>query len=41
MNSIEKKFEELKNKYNGKQLINEVYREALNFDIKFDVFDIT
>ena len=38
---IENKFEKLKKKFNGKQLINEIYREALNYDIKFDNFDIT
>jgi len=43
MNLIKTKFEELKSmkKYNGKKLINEVYKEALNYDIKFDEFDIT
>ena len=38
---IETIFEKLKKKFNGKQLINEVYRQALNYDIKFEGFDIT
>jgi len=43
MNLIKTKFEKLKlkKKYNGKKLINEVYKEALNYDIRFDEFDIT
>ena len=43
MNLIKTKFEKLrlKKKYNGKKLINEVYKEALNYDMKFDEFDIT
>ena len=38
---IEKKYEKLKNKYNGKKLINEIYKEAFNYDLKFDEFDLT
>ena len=43
MNLIKTKFEKLKlkKKYNGKKFINEVYKEALNYDMKFDEFDIT
>ena len=43
MNLIKTKFEKLKlkKKYNGKKLINEIYKEALNYDMKFDQFDIT
>ena len=43
MNLIKTKFEKLrlKKKYNGKKLINEVYKEALNYDMKLDEFDIT
>ena len=43
MNLIKTKFEKLKlkKKYNGKKLINEIYKEALNYDMKFDEFDIT
>ena len=43
MNLIKTKFEKLrlKKKYNGKKLINEIYKEALNYDMKLDEFDIT
>jgi len=43
MNLIKTKFEKLrlKKKYNGKKLINDVYKEALNYNMKFDEFDIT
>ena len=43
MNLIKTKFEKLKlkKKFNGKKFINEVYKEALNYDMKFDEFDIT
>ena len=43
MDLIKTKFEKLKlkKKYNGKKLINEIYKEALNYDMKFDEFDIT
>jgi len=43
MNLIKTKFEKLKlkKKYYGKKLINEIYKEALNYDMKFDEFDIT
>ena len=40
MKIIEEKYEKLKNKYNGKKLINEIYKEAFDFDINFDEFDI-
>ena len=36
-----KYYEKLKSKYNGKKLINEIYKESFNTDIKFDEFDIT
>ena len=38
---IKDKFEKLKNKYNGKKLINQIYKEVFNVNIKFDQFDIT
>ena len=41
MKSIKNSFEKLKNKYNGKKLINEIYKNSLNKDIQFDKFDIT
>ena len=41
MNLIKSNYERLKRKYNGKKLINEVYRQALNYDMRFDEFDIT
>ena len=36
-----KYYEKLKSKYNGKKLINEIYKESFNTYIKFDEFDIT
>ena len=41
MNLIKTNYERLKRKYNGKKLINEVYKQALNYDMRFDQFDIT
>ena len=41
MKVIEENYEKLKKKYNGKKLINEIYKEAFDFDMKFDEFDIT
>ena len=41
MDLIKTKFDKLKKKFNGKRLINEIYREALNYDIRFEQFDIT
>ena len=41
MKMVEQKYEKLKNKYNGKKLINEIYKEAFNYDLKFDEFDLT
>ena len=41
MNLIKIKFDKLKRKYKGKKLINEIYREALNYNMRFDEFDIT
>ena len=41
MDRIKNNFEKLKNKYDGKKLINEIYRQSLNKDLKFDKFDIT
>ena len=38
---IKKNFEKLKNKYNGKKLINEIYKKSFDKNIKFDEFDIT
>ena len=41
MNLIKTNYEKLKMKYNGKKLINEVYKEALNYNMRFDEFNIT
>jgi len=41
MNLIKTNYERLKRKYNGKKLINEVYKGALNYNMRFDEFDIT
>ena len=41
MNLIKTSYERLKTKYNGKKLINEVYKEALNYNMNFDEFNIT
>jgi len=41
MNLIKTNYEKLKRKYNGKKLINEVYKEALNYDMRFDEFNIS
>ena len=40
-NLIIQNYENLKKKYTGKKLINEIYKNALHTDIKFDNFDIT
>ena len=40
-NLIKQSYENLKQKYTGKKLINEIYKNALNIDIKFDKLDIT
>ena len=40
-NSLIKNFGKLKSKYNGKKLINEIYKKSFNIDLKFDEFDIT
>ena len=40
-NLIVKNFNKLKEKYKGKELINEIYKKSFNFDMKFDKFDIT
>ena len=40
MENIKKSYEKLKSKYHGKILINEIYKNALNFDLKFDNFKI-
>ena len=40
MNAIKKKYEKLKEKYNGKKLINEIYKQSFGVDIEFDKFDI-
>ena len=31
----------MKNKYNGKKLINEIYKKSFDKNIEFDDFDIT
>ena len=41
MNLIKNNYEKLKIKYNGKRLINEVYKGALNYNMRFDEFNIT
>ena len=41
MDLISKNYEILKNKYNGKNLINEIYKKSFNLDIKFNEFNIT
>ena len=41
MNLIKINYDKLKSKYNGKQLINEIYKESFNYNMKFDEFDIT
>ena len=41
MNSIIKNYEKLKGEYNGKNLINEIYKKSFNIDMKFDKYDIT
>ena len=38
---IKKNFDKLKNKYNGKKLINEIYMKSFDKNIEFDKFDIT
>ena len=35
------KFDELQRKYNVKKLINEIYKQALNYNIGLDEFDIS
>ena len=40
-NFLIENFEYLKRKYNGKKLINEIYKKSFNIDLKFDKFDIT
>ena len=40
-NSIEKEYENLRNKYNGKKLIKEIYRNTFGIDLKFDEFKAT
>lgn len=39
--SIKNKYEDLKNLYNGKSLINEIYLEAMGVDLQFDSFNLT
>ena len=42
INLIKKNYDKLKNQYNGKTLINEIYKQSFkNVDIKFDEFNIT
>ena len=40
-NLIINNYESLKKKYNGKRLINEIYKKSFNIDMKFDKFEIT
>ena len=41
MQRIKIDFEKLKNKYEGKNLINEIYKNSLNKDLQLDEFNIT
>ena len=41
MERIKNTFEKLKSEYNGKKLINEIYKTALNKDLHFDTFNIS
>ena len=38
--NIIQKYNDLKNKYTGKKLINEIYKQALGYNLNFDKFDI-
>ena len=38
---IQEKYNTLKNQYNGKELINEIYKESFDIDLEIDEFDIT
>ena len=40
MNLIKNSYDALKKKFNGKILINEIYKKAFNIDIQFDKFNI-
>ena len=40
-NLIKNNYENLKNSYNGKNLINEIYNQSFGIDIKLDKFNIT
>ena len=40
-NSIKEKYDELSRQFQGKELVNEVYKQAIGKDIKFNEFDIT
>jgi len=40
MDLLSKNYDQLKNKFNGKKLINEIYKKAFNVDIEFDKFNI-
>ena len=39
-NKITYSYNSLKSKYNGKKLVNEIYKDALGIDLKFDKFKI-
>ena len=41
MSSLKTKFDELKDIYNGTKLIDEIYKQALNYNICLEEFDIT
>ena len=41
MNSIKSSYDKLKKKFDGKKLINEIYKKAFNIDIELDKFNIT
>ena len=41
INLIKKNYDKLKDQYNGKTLINEIYKQSFNVDIEFDKFNIT
>ena len=40
-NSVQEKYDELRSKFVGKELVNEIYKEAFGIDLKFDTFNIT
>ena len=41
MEAIKENFDKLKQEYNGKKLINEIYKQSLGIDLKLDTFNLT